>query len=121
MRSEVELVEVTGGATIRDYAWAALAAVIAGFGALSLTASLVVLLQGDVGVLIGAPICLLFTYWIGMGAWRRTLWGRPQPGADVAGPPELPADRARRFILLAGACGIALALALGVQVLVGRS
>jgi hypothetical protein len=110
-----------GKATIRDYAWAALAVVMAALAALNLSACMFFLLRGDLAALIGAPIGLLFAYWIGMGAWRRAAWGRPAAGADVAGAPELSARRARRFILLAGTCGVVLALALALQVVVARS
>jgi hypothetical protein len=114
-------VEVTRRATIGDYAWAALAAVMAGCFALNIVGALILLVRGELGVLIGAPVGLLFAYWIGVGAWRRTVWGRPPDGPEVAGPPQLSTDRARRFVLLAGACGVALALALALQVLLGRS
>jgi hypothetical protein len=32
----------------------------------------------SVGLLFSVGVSLLFWYWVGMGAWRRTIWGRRQ-------------------------------------------
>ncbi len=112
---------LSGTARARDYAWAALAVVVAALAVLNLAACLFFLLRGNIGVLLTAPVGLLFSYWIGMGAWRRTLWGRPQGAGGEVPSSLMPAARARRLILLGSACAIALALALALQVVAGRS
>jgi hypothetical protein len=33
------------------------------------------LVRGDVALVARTVPWLLFTYWIGVGAWRRTTWG----------------------------------------------
>ncbi len=101
----------------RDYAWAALAVVSALFTALNVAACLFFLFHGVWGVLLRAPFGALFGYWIAMGAWRRTTWGRPAVTYDGGGPPA----HTRAMILLAAGSVVAVSLALGVQVVLGRT
>ena len=81
---------MNGGATGRDYGCAALAAVVAVLTVLNLAACLYFVIRGDVLVLLRVPVGVLMGYWIGMGAWRRTSWGRPAvdvgPRATPCGP-----------------------------------
>ncbi len=112
---------VTAGISLRDYLWAVVAVVFAGLAVLNVVAFLYFLLGGDFGALLPAPVSLLFTYWIGMGAWRRTVWGRPADATATTNVPALSAARSRRLILFAMAAAIALVLALALQVLAGRS
>ncbi len=101
----------------RDYAWGALAVVAAVFTALNTAACLFLLVQGEWAVLLRAPFGALFGYWIAVGAWRRTAWGRPAVAYDGGGAPV----HTRAMILLAAGSVVALSLALGVQVALGRT
>ena len=102
----------------RDCAWAALAVVAGVLTALNLAACLFFLLRGEWAVLLRVPFAVLFGYWIAMGAWRRTTWGRP-PLTDHGGV-GVPAHTGTMILLALGAA-VALALALGVQAALGRT
>lgn len=101
----------------RDYAWAAVAVVAGVLTALNTAACLFFLVRGEWVVLLRAPFGVLFGYWIAVGAWRRTAWGRPAVPYEGGGPPA----HTRAMILLAAGSVVALSLALGVQVALGRS
>ncbi len=83
--------------------------------------SLVRLLGGDLVELLRSPASLLFGYWVAMGAWRRTSWGRPASDAEIIGPPVLTASRARQMIVVAGGCVTAVTVALALQLIAARS
>lgn len=68
-----------------------------------------------------SPASLLFGYWVAMGAWRRTSWGRPASDAEIIGPPVLTASRARQMIVVAGGCVTAVTVALALQLIAARS
>lgn len=71
------LSRMEGGGRGRDHAWAAFAVVMlvllvgAVFDALWR-----VVFDGDWLRLLVLPVAVLFYWWWGMGAWRRTIWGR---------------------------------------------
>ena len=61
----------------RDYSLAALAVLML----LSFVAGVAftvwsVAFRGDWGRIVGLVVGGYFNWWIGMGAWRRTVWGR---------------------------------------------
>jgi hypothetical protein len=33
----------------------------------------------SIGLLLSMAVSLLFWYWVGVGAWRRTIWSRCRP------------------------------------------
>jgi hypothetical protein len=35
----------------------------------------------SIGVLLGVGVNLVFWYWVGVGAWRRTIWSRQHPSS----------------------------------------
>jgi hypothetical protein len=41
----------------------------------------------SVGLLISIAVSLLFWYWVGVGAWRRTTWSRHRPTPRHPGGP----------------------------------
>ena len=43
----------------------------------------IALAYGSVGPLMIVPLNLLLCYWWGIGAWRRTVWGRPMPTSPI--------------------------------------
>jgi hypothetical protein len=63
----------------RDYAWAVFAVVMllmliaAIFNALWGLAT-----RGTWFGALGVPLAGIFYWWLGMGAWRRTIWGAPR-------------------------------------------
>jgi hypothetical protein len=68
------------------------------------------------GGLLQGPVSILFAYWIGAGAWKRTVWGHPQPGEAVIGPPTLSERRGRQMIGAAVLSVVALSIAFVLQV-----
>jgi predicted Na+-dependent transporter len=71
------LTEGTKRPTVRDYAWAALGVL----AVLLLTLSVFgtgwqLIANHDWRALFAVPIYLAFSYWVGVGAWRRTWWRR---------------------------------------------
>jgi len=68
-------------------------------------------------ILIQAPLYGLMGYWLAMGGWRRTVWGRPGPDALVpAAGPLLSERRARLYITMAVLAVVACGLALAAQI-----
>jgi hypothetical protein len=108
-----------GPAAAGDYAWALLAGLMAVLTVLNMAACVYVLVHGHPLALLRMPVGLLFGYWVGMGAWRRTAWGRPAPGVVVVGGPGLSTAGATRMVYLCVACVIALTLAQAVQAVMG--
>jgi hypothetical protein len=74
---------VAGG---RDYAWAAFS-----IGMLALLVASVldvlwgVLVDGNWWGLVLLPIAILFYWWWGVGAWRRTVWARVSGDGGTTG------------------------------------
>lgn len=70
--------QTTAGAPrARDYLWSGLAAVFALLCAGSVfDAGWNLLVEGNPWRLAGLPVAVLFWFWLGMGAWRRSTWGR---------------------------------------------
>jgi hypothetical protein len=106
--------------SVRDYAWGSVAGVMLVLAVLNGVACCFALFRGDFLALIRVSGGLLFGYWMGVGAWRRTRWGRPAVHEPRPDPP-LSAGHARALIALALGSAIVLALALAVQAVVGRS
>jgi hypothetical protein len=68
--------------TGRDYGCAAVAALAAVIVLFQVCGSVWVLTREGVsiGLLFSVATSLLFWFWVGLGAWRRTVWGhRPRP------------------------------------------
>ena len=103
-----------------DAGWLALAAVMAVLAVLNTVACLISLFGGNPLALLRGAAFLLFSYWIAVGAWRRTSWGRVVVDTQAIGPP-IDSGHAAAMTLLAVACAIALLVALAVQVALGRS
>ena len=60
-----------------DYAWAAVVALIAlGFMAGLVSALWQVATGRGFGDALWLPVGLVSAWWLGLGAWRRTVWGR---------------------------------------------
>lgn len=117
----VDAVDVEAGATARDYGWLSLAVLMGGLTVLSVAACVAAaLVGGDLRGLVRLPVSVLFGYWVGVGAWRRTSWGRVTVEADAMDS-VLDTTGTRRLILLGAACCIALTFALALQVVEGRS
>jgi hypothetical protein len=100
-----------------DVAWSALAATSALLFLLNIAGVVVALVRVDGQRLLLAPVGLLCTYWITMGAWRRTAWGGPDADRPIPGPPSLSARSAKRYIAVAFGCGAALVIAVSAQAL----
>ena len=105
--------------TARDLGWCGLILVMGVLAACSVAVLVGSLRRGDWFALVRTPCTLLFAYWMAVGAWRRTSWGLVVVDVTDAGP-TLSATHTRRMVLLAAACPVALAFALGVQVVLGR-
>ncbi len=104
----------------RDYGWLSLAVVMAVLGVANVVACVgVAVVRGEVLGLVRAPVAVLFSYWMGVGAWRRTRWGLVT--VDAIDVPVLDATHTRRLVLLAAACCIAFTFALALQVVIGRA
>lgn len=59
----------------RDIAWSVLAAVMAIYGVVAVAGIAAAIVSANgFGALWAFP-SILFCYWVGMGAWRRTSWG----------------------------------------------
>lgn len=120
-RDTVDAVDMRSGATARDYGWLSLAVLMGGLTVLNVAASVgVAVVGGDLRGLVRLPVSILFGYWIGVGAWRRTSWGRVTVDADAMAP-VLDATGTRRLIVLGAACCIVPTFALALQVVEGRS
>jgi hypothetical protein len=100
--------------------WLAVMAVVALGSAVTVATCAATVVRGNLFVLVRAPVGLLCAYWIGVGAWRRTSWGRVTVDTEARGP-LLDSSHVRRLIYAAAAVPILLALVLAAQVLVGRS
>lgn len=94
--------------------------VVAIGSAVTVAVGAVAVTQGNLFVLVRAPVALLCAYWIGVGAWRRTSWGLVTVDTEARGS-LLDAGRSRRLIYTAAAVPVDLALALAVQVVAGRT
>jgi hypothetical protein len=103
-----------------DAGWLTLAVLMAVLTALNTVACLISLFGGDLVALLRGAASFLFGYWITVGAWRRTSWGRVEVDTRALGPP-LSAGHASAMTLLGVACVIALLLALAIQALLGRT
>lgn len=104
----------------RDYGWLSLAVVMAILGVANVVACVgAAVVGGDVLGLVRVPVPVLFSYWMGVGAWRRTRWGLVT--VDAADVPVLDATHTRRLVVLGAACCIAFTFALALQVVVGRA
>ena len=68
---------MANAAAPRDYGWAAFAFVMAVLGVLGVVSGLWRALTGEPLKLVAVPIGIAFYYWFALGAWRRTVWGRP--------------------------------------------
>lgn len=67
---------------VRDYIWAAIAIVVLVLLGVSVVAILLAVALGGVwSALLSLPIGALFYWWIGVGAWRRTVWARRSLGS----------------------------------------
>lgn len=104
----------------RDAGWLALAVVMGVLTALNTVACLISLFRGDLFSLVRGPAFFLFGYWIAVGAWRRTSWGRVEVDGHALGP-AVGAGHAATMTLLGVACVIALLLALAMQAVLGRT
>jgi hypothetical protein len=65
----------------RDYAWATFAVVFGGLSAFGWLVRAFETITGNVPVafgIAGLTIGGLIAFWITVGAWRRTIWGKPQ-------------------------------------------
>jgi hypothetical protein len=110
------------GTRSRGVWWLIVAAVFAGLLALDAAGFVYIVVRGPRERLVLAPFTALAAYWFMMGAWRRTSWGRPEPGgAGPPGPPGLSPQRARALILLAVACAAAVVTAFIVQIVLAHS
>lgn len=72
-------------ASLRDYLWAGFSLLVGIFfvRAIILLAMAIyrAAIKEDAGslvynLLVWLPLLALMSYWLGMGAWRRTVWGR---------------------------------------------
>jgi hypothetical protein len=72
-----DLVDAGEHPSVRDYLWGSLAALTVLLLTLSLfgTAWQLIVNQSWKATL-AAPLYCVFYWWIGVGAWRRTFWGR---------------------------------------------
>lgn len=107
-------------ATARDLWWCLVAGLMGLLLAQSVVVGVVLVLSDGWLALVYGPAGVLFAYWMGVGAWRRTSWGRVTVDAAQLGP-ILDEAHSRRLIVLAAAVPVVLALALGLQVVAGRS
>ena len=73
---------------VRDVGWGALAALCLISLSGVVVAGLWRLMKGDLAQVAGALVSGLLYWWIGMGAFRRTRWGRPRETASIE-PPRL--------------------------------
>ena len=109
-----------GRVHLRDL-WVIVAILFAALGVLNVAGVAILLFRGPRRYVFLAPASLLVDYWVMMGAWLRTTWGRPAPGTlPPAGPPVLSVARARTLILIAGACVAAVGVALAIQLELAR-
>ena len=88
--------------------------------ALNAIGCVIAAVRGSSWGLLRLPVSLLFGYWMGVGAWRRTRWGLVIVDATRM-TPVLEATGTRRLILLGAACCVALTFALALQILTGRA
>jgi hypothetical protein len=107
-------------ATARNLGWCLLAGLMGLNAALSVVGGVLALAAGHWLALVYGPAGVLFGYWMAVGGWRRTTWGRVTVDSEALGP-VLDETHFRRLILAAAAVPVVLALALGVQVVAGRS
>jgi hypothetical protein len=107
---------VRGRVRLRDFWWLIVAVAFATLLIGNLVAFVVVAVRGPRRYLVLILVPFVADYWIMLGAWLRTAWGRPPPGAVApAGPPVLSVTRARTLILIAAACALAVGVALALQ------
>jgi hypothetical protein len=64
----------------RDYAWAAFSIGVLLLLVGSVLDALWGVVDGDWWRLVLLPIAILFYWWWGVGAWRRTIWARSASG-----------------------------------------
>ena len=61
----------------KDYAWALVTGVVALLAAAAVfNAMWRLVVEGSALPLLGLPLAALFYWWVGVGAWRRTVWSR---------------------------------------------
>jgi len=84
-----EAQEARPGVRVRDVGWGALAALCLVSGTSVVFALVWNIVKGDVAQVLAIGVSLLLHWWIGMGAWRRTRWGRPRDVEVAAPPPRL--------------------------------
>lgn len=107
-------------ATARNLGWCVLAGLMGLNAVLSLVGGILALAAGHWLALVYGPGGVLFGYWMAVGAWRRTTWGRVTVDTDALGA-VLDETHSRRLILAAATVPVVLALALALQVVAGRS
>lgn len=100
--------------------WLVFALFASAFAALSALGGVIAVFTANWFGVVQAPIAVLAGFWFTAGAWRRTDWGRPEPGDGPRDPPVLTPARARRYTTGGLACVIAAAVALGVQMIQAR-
>src|SRR4051794_35929393 len=97
-------------AQARNLGWCLLAGLMGLNAGLSVVGGVLALAAGHWLALAYGPAGVLFGYWMAVGAWRRTTWGRVIVDTDARGP-VLDDTHSRRLILAAATVPVVLALA----------